>query len=48
MAKFEVGDKVKIKSNISTSKRYNGGCCVTKEMFDKISRLTELVTVEVE
>ena len=36
MAKFEVGDKVKIKSNISTSKRYNGGCRVTKEMFDKI------------
>ena len=36
MAKFEVGDKVRIKSNISTSKKYNGGCCVTKEMFDKI------------
>lgn len=36
MAKFEVGDKVRIKSNISTSKKYNGGCCVTEEMFDKI------------
>ena len=36
MAKFKVGDKVRIKSNISTSKKYNGGCCVTKEMFDKI------------
>ena len=36
MAKFEVGDKVRIKSNISTSKKYNGGCRVTEEMFDKI------------
>lgn len=36
MAKFEVGDKVRIKSNISISKKYNGGCCVTEEMFDKI------------
>ena len=36
MAKFEVGDKVRIKSNILTSKKYNGGCRVTEEMFDKI------------
>lgn len=46
MAKFEVGDKVRIKSNISTSKKYNGGCCVTEEMLDKIGDIETIKHVE--
>lgn len=39
MAKFKVGDKVKIKSDISMTRTYNGGCKVTKEMLDKIGAI---------
>ena len=43
MAKFKTGDKVRIKRNISTTKTYNGGCNVTKEMIDKIG---DIETIE--
>lgn len=46
MAKFKVGDKVRIKSNISTTKKYNGGCCVTEEMFDKIGDIETIKRVD--
>lgn len=46
MAKFKAGDKVRIKSNISIAKTYNGGCWVTEEMFDKIGDIEIIESVE--